>query len=511
MEQPKLPVIEPILKGFHPDPSICRVGDDFYLVTSTFEFYPGVPVFHSRDLIRWELINYCLTRPDQVDLTGVSASGGIWAPTIRCHNGRFYMTTTCVHGKQDNFIVWTDDIRSEWSCAHHVAQDGIDPSLFFDDDGKVYFCSARSVNGKNQIDACEINPDTGEMLTEPVCISYGSGGIYPEGPHIYKKDGIYYLLLAEGGTGYRHMVTVLRAPSPYGPYESCPHNPVLTHLNLQEDPIQATGHADIIEDQNGRWWLVCLGFRPLDSRELHVLGRESFLAPMHWEDGWPVIGNHGRLAPLSDFAHLLPARPEKRPIGADDFFDDFTAARLSPQYAFIRSCDARRYSLEPGKGRLTLSGAGVHLCDAEATPVFLGVRQREFCGICQANLTVEAGALAGITAFYNDSYHYAAFVENRGGKIHAGIKKAIHDIRIHTRTAELTSANVTLTLRFNREWYEFSVTSGYDTFILGRGAVAGLCSECVAAHSFTGVFLGMYCESGHVQFRSFRISYSEDR
>ena len=184
----------PVIPGFHPDPSICRVGEDFYLVTSSFQYFPGVPVFHSKDLINWEQIGHCLTRPEQVNLNGASVWGGIFAPTIRYHEGVFYMITTNVTDK-GNFLVHTTDPAGEWSDPIPIKQGGIDPSLYFED-GKCYLVS----NPDNYITLCQINPKTGEQLTESKRIRIGTGGRFPEGPHIYKKDNWYYLLISEGGT-----------------------------------------------------------------------------------------------------------------------------------------------------------------------------------------------------------------------------------------------------------------------------------------------------------------------
>ena len=182
----------PILPGFHPDPSICRVGEDFYLVTSTFEFYPGVPIYHSKNLVNWELLGYCLTEENDLKLQGIGPSAGIYAPTIRYHDGTFFMITTNVSDK-GNFIVHTTDPRKGWSKPKWVRQGGIDPSLFWDDDGKVYLVSTgHDMDGQCTIDMCEINPFTGEQLSESKILSYGCGGKYPEGAHLYKCFGKYY-------------------------------------------------------------------------------------------------------------------------------------------------------------------------------------------------------------------------------------------------------------------------------------------------------------------------------
>ena len=216
----------PIIPGFYPDPSICRVGEDYYLVTSSFEYFPGVPIFHSRDLIHWRQIGHCLTTATQLPLAQAGSSKGIFAPTLRYHAGRFYMVTTNVSvGK--HFYVSTDDPAGQWSEPIWIDQSGIDSSLFFDDDGTVYFTWTK-LNGIYQ---AEIAIQTGELKHEPQLIWKGTGGRYPEAPHLYKINGSYYLMIAEGGTEYGHMETIARAESPWGSFQPCPHNPILTHRN----------------------------------------------------------------------------------------------------------------------------------------------------------------------------------------------------------------------------------------------------------------------------------------
>ena len=282
----------PILPGFHPDPSICRVGDDFYLVTSSFEYFPGLPIYHSRDLVHWEQIGHCLTRDSQVHLvTGAPNCLNIYAPTIRYHDGLFYVIVTNVTGdNHGNFIITAKDPAGEWSDPIALPFPGIDPSLFFDEDGKVYYLGT-----DGGIYLSEMDITTGAAIGETHRLWHGTAN-NPEGPHLYKIDGMYYLLLAQGGTEICHMAVLARSESILGPYEPCPHNPVLTNIG-QSLAIKAAGHADLVEDAEGNWWAVCLGIRPLAYPFRHNLGRETMLVPAKWENGWLYAGENGAVLP----------------------------------------------------------------------------------------------------------------------------------------------------------------------------------------------------------------------
>lgn len=292
-----LSVKNPIMTGFFPDPSICRVGNKFYTVHSTFAYFPGVPVFESEDLVHWNLISNVLDRDSQVPLSGCQHSEGIFAPTIRYHKGTWYMITTNV-SDQGNFIVTAKDPRGPWSEPYYLGEStgGIDPSLFFDDDGTCYYIGQRPrsagyrYNGDCEIwiqtldlDTMKLKPDATIVLT-----GFQRKAIWPEGPHLYKKDGYYYILHAESGTSIHHSVMIARSKNVFGPYEYCPCNPILTHRHLgAQYPVTCVGHADLVDDGNGNWYMVVLACRP--NQGYTLLGRETFLAKVTWEDGWPVV------------------------------------------------------------------------------------------------------------------------------------------------------------------------------------------------------------------------------
>ena len=288
----------PILPGFYPDPSVCKKEDSFYLVTSTFAYFPGIPIFRSKDLVNWEQIGNVLSREEQLPLEGSTISRGIFAPTIRIHNNIFYVVCTNVsHG--GNFIVTSKNPEGPWSNPHYIeGADGIDPSLFFDDDGKCYYHGTREKeNGKyygdNDIYLQQLDLNTMKLVGKRYIIwnTALKDAVWPEAPHIYKKDGYYYLLISEGGTSRDHAITVARSKNLTDYYIGHKKNPILTHRHLGNDyPIVNVGHGDLIETNNNEWWMVLLASRPIDGKS--PLGRETFLVPVSWEEGWPVV-NYG--------------------------------------------------------------------------------------------------------------------------------------------------------------------------------------------------------------------------
>ncbi|WP_343035533.1 glycoside hydrolase family 43 protein, partial [Cellulomonas septica] len=283
---PALPT-RPVVAGFHPDPTVCRVGDDYLLACSSFEYAPGVPVFRSRDLLTWELVGHALDRPSQLTLDGVAPSGGIYAPTLRHHDGRFWLVTTNVSDGPGHLIVTATDPAGPWSEPVRIRDvGGIDPDLAWDEDGTCHLTWS-----DDGIVQAVVDPSTGDLLSEPQRLWSGTGGRDPEGPHLYRVGSTWYLLVSEGGTGQGHAVSIARGPSPAGPFEPSPHNPLLTARG-RATPVQHTGHADLVQRPDGSWAVVFLGVRHEGSFPgWHVRGRETFAAEVVWRDGWPVLGD----------------------------------------------------------------------------------------------------------------------------------------------------------------------------------------------------------------------------
>lgn len=476
----------PVLPGFFPDPSVCCVGDDYYMVNSSFQYYPGVPIHHSKDLIHWEAIGHCLTTETQANLKDVSFWGGIYAPTIRYNDGTFYMVTTNCSYK-GNFIVYTDDPRGTWSEPVWLEQGGIDPSLYFED-GHCYLVSNPNIG----IDLCEINPKTGEQLTPGKTIWRGTGGRHPEAPHIYKKDNYYYLLIAEGGTEYGHKVTIARSEKIDGPYEPNPSNPILTHINrnAQDNAIQGTGHADIFQAHDGSWWLVCLGFRP-QSYSHHLLGRETFLAPVRWDErAWPVVNGDGTIAidmqcaTLEQTTAIVPA--------VRTTFDQ----PLNYDWNYLSYPRSECYSQSARKGYLRIASAPVGL-DSNDSPAFVGRRQQHIAFTATTELDYQQladGGQAGLTVYMGHEHHHTLAVKAVGDERVVALDYRLGALRHNEATVRLTSKKVQLRVEGTADYYIFSCsTDGGKTFSeLGRIDTRFLSSETVGG--FTGIYLGLYAE-----------------
>lgn len=497
----------PVIPGFQPDPSICRVGEDYYLVNSSFEFFPGVPLFHSRDLVNWEQMGHVLTRQSQLPLAGCRTSGGIFAPTIRYHNGMFYMITTNVTNTGPrNFIVWTDDIRGEWSEPVWIDHRGIDPSLFWDEDGKVYYQgTGADKTGRQGIVQFQLEPETGKVLSEKKIIWYGTGGKCPEGPHMYKINGTYYLMIAEGGTEYGHMETIARADNVWGPFESCSHNPILSHRDVmkgfisrgpESGDLQGLGHADLVDDVEGRWWIVFHGIRPSASM-LHHIGRETMLAPVTWENGWPLVNGGRPIAPemeVPDTGAEILADGFARQM---DFslHTDFTGSeKLSPRWAWLREPVIENYGRDNG----LLLTAGEDDLDGMGSPTYLGIRQAQMDMTAETVLDFRPDtevAQAGLTIFHTAEHHYDLIVTLRPEGRVAILRRRAADMAVESAPVPLPgSTPVRLSVKADRMKYEFfAAVEGGEPVKVGEGRSQLLSTE-VTFGTFTGCFVGLFCQ-----------------
>jgi alpha-N-arabinofuranosidase len=482
----------PIIRGYFPDPSVCKAGGRYYLVASSFQYFPGVPLFESEDLINWRQIGYCLTRKSQLPLDKVESSCGIFAPTIRFNNGRFYMTTTNVTSG-GNFYVYTDNIYGEWSEPVYVEQEGIDPSFYFENNRAYFMSNGHDKDGNSAIIQSEINIETGELLTEPKPLWGGTGGRYLESPHLYKINNFYYLMAAEGGTEYGHMVTYARGEGLWGPFEPYAANPVLTNRNLGGYSIQGVGHADLISDESGNWWLFHLGFRQIHRwLTFHHLGREVFLMPVDFnDDGWFTVGEKG----------ITTEEVVTDKINTTQKFNN-TFNTIEPlDRRFLRSYNEENFVFAEDVIKIKSAATGDTLDSWAASPAFVGFHQKEF----NMELSVQINATdgeAGVTVYMDENHHYDLCFDGSGVKL----KLNVGDIK-HLKTQIPASGSVTLKIISDAINYEFFC----GEISLGKAQTRYLSSE--VAGGFTGVVIGLYSQYGagknFNEFREFKLIYKQ--
>ena len=419
----------PILQGFYPDPSITRVGDDYYLVSSTFAWFPGIPVFHSRDLVNWTQIGNAIDRPGQVDFGTLGLSRGVFAPAIEHRDGTFYILNTCVDCG-GNFVITASDPRGPWSDPVWLPEieGGIDPSLFFDEDGSAWILNNGPPPGEPRYDGHRaiwiqrFDPKAMKMTGPRTMLV--DGGVDPstkpiwiEGPHIIRKDGYYFLIAAEGGTAEGHSQVVLRSRSVTGPYEPFAGNPILTQRDLPRDraqPITSAGHADFVQTAAGEWWATFLAVRPYAGDD-YSTGRETFLMPVRWEDGWPRITGPGEVIPWTAARPKLPAQPTSSVPTNGPFTvrDEFQNASLPPYWMMMRNPRERWHAIESGE--LRLQPRNVALGD-QANPSFLARRQQHMnaSATTVVRFAPSPGSEAGLVALQNDAFWYFLAVGSDG-------------------------------------------------------------------------------------------------
>lgn len=451
----------PILSGFYPDPSICRVGDDYYLVNSTFAYFPGIPVFHSKDLVNWELISHVMSRNEQMNLKGMGVSRAIFAPTIRYHDGQFYVTCTLVDGK-GNFVVTAKDPAGPWSNPVWLPEiNGIDPSPFFDEDGKAYIVynsippdNKSLYDGHRTIRINEFDPKTLKVISDNRILVNGGTDIsqkpsWIEGPHLIRKYGYYYLVAAEGGTYENHSVVVFRSKTLKGPFVPYEKNPILTQRHLsgtRQNPITSVGHADLVELPNGEWQAVFLATRPYEGNYYNI-GRETFLAPVKWVNEWPQV-SPGFEEVQYRYPLPLPERKGKGHPYSGNFTirEEFNSERLHPDWFFLRNPEDSWYSLSEPKGALTLR-LRPQTCMGSGNPSFIARRQQHHKGEATTSLTFTPAAeneKAGLLVFQNEDHFYFLCQSLENGKPTVQLYQSVKDPNDTTSMKLLVSRPVAL-------------------------------------------------------------------
>lgn len=486
-------VLNPILPGFYPDPSAIAVGDDFYIVNSSFSYFPGLPIMHSRDLANWEQIGNAMDRNSQLPLGDGDISRGLFAPTIRYNNGTYYIICTNV-SFGGNFIITATDPKGPWSEPHYIeGAEGIDPSLFFDDDGKCYYTGTHpnpagcQYDGDWYIYTQEIDIENFKLIGEPVDVWNGAmrGVHWPEGPHTYKVGEYYYILHAEGGTGPNHAICVARSKNIFGPYETNFNNPILTHRFLGAlYPVQYVGHGDMFMTSKGEWYMVMLATRPIYGKT--TKGRETFLARVAWEDDWPVV-NPG-LGVLSneviiDMPEYVPPVDKNLIPGDNRHFEFKDMKELPYTCVTIRNPEDDMYEfVENG---LALK------CSKKCS--YIGVRQDAVAFDAIAVLRTKGlyeGAAAGMMLYQSDKYQLR--VEYSGIHINVYLRTDGEDEKIASMMLVVHNATIGIQVRGLKA-----------TVFLGEGnnlvplikdiSIASLSTE--VAGGFVGCTVGIYGQS----------------
>ncbi len=524
----KRQITNPILAGFNPDPSIIRVGDDYYIATSTFEWFPGVQIHHSRDLIHWKLLARPLNRTSQLDMRGNPDSGGVWAPCLSYDRGVFYLVYTDMKTgggpwmDSHNYLVTTNAICGEWSEPVYINSSGFDPSLFHDDDGRKWLLNMLKDHRKEGADSFagillqEYSLQEQRLVGPVKTIFEGTELKLTEGPHLYKKNGFYYLLTAEGGTGYNHAVSLARSRTIDGPYEIHPHNPVLTAKDNPHNPLQKAGHGDLVETQTGEWYMVHLCGRPLTTQGRCVLGRETAIQKVAWKkDGWLYLDHgKGREPAATVPAPNLDEHPVPQPVRRDDF----DGQTLDIQYQTLRApLDPTRWSLTERPGYLRLKG-GETLSSKHDQSL---VARRRTTFVCAATTCVEFEPdtfqqMAGLVCIYNTANFFYLHItrdeyagkclnliicDNGTFSFPFDAPVPLNDSPACWLKADMDHAH----LRFS-----YALDGGEWT---GTGATfdgSRLSDEYNAGWSFTGTFIGLCCQdlsgrSKHADFDFFEL------
>lgn len=520
----------PVLAGFHPDPSVVRVGDRFYLVNSSFAYFPGIPVFESRDLVHWRQIGNVIDRPSELHYDGLGVSQGVFAPDISYHDGLFYVVNTFVGGGDNgNYVVTARDPAGPWSAPVWLPSvDGIDPSLFFDADGKAYLLysgvppGGSAYAGQRALWLQGFDPATLRLVGSRKMVLYGgvdpaTRPIWAEGPHLFRHAGWYFLAFAQGGTGLQHSEMVLRSRSPWGPFRADPNNPILTQRDLpanRAQPVINAGHADLVEAADGSWWAVFLASRAYG--EVHYnTGRETFLLRVQWEDGWPVILPHGQAVPFmaTGPAFMAPGVTQAPLSGNFEWRDDFDETRLRRAWMYLRAPTRAWVNLDAKPGWLAIRPLAAGL-DSTRNPSFLARRQQHlvFAASTALEPPAEPGVDAGIALFQNASHWYFLGARRSGDALElfleedaGGSPRVIAHARLAPPHGELR-----LKITGDRGNCSFAYATHQGEWRwLRRGADATILSTDVAG-GFVGAVVGPYARlssaRGHRRDQNRRLS-----
>lgn len=509
----------PILAGGYPDPSICRVGDEFFMVNSSFEYFPALPIHKSKDLVNWELVGHGLNRLEQVsgqiNLIDVQSNGGIHAPTIRSHNGKYYIITTNVYydeikqrASATNFIITSSNPEGPWSNPIVIkGAPGIDPDIFFDDDGTVWYAgnhqpSDPSFSGETEIWMQELDPINFQFIGQRFYVWRGAcGGVWAEGPHIYKKDGNYYLLIAEGGTSFNHSIMVAVSDKITGPYTSNERNPIFSSRHLSYDNwVHSTGHGDLVELEDGRWYIVMLGVRG-DVKRKSNMGRETFIAPVSWESDpydwkerkivWPVIApQSGRI--LKNNPVIFSETIQNKELF---FVDDFNEANLGLAWNHRRAPMQNMFDLASNPGSLRVY-ANPNILHERKRANFIGIKQTESEFSFEAKMTFSPSGdsdESGIAIVQKDNNFLSLTIKPFNENVSLELKLMN---KIETSIASKiiyykSTLPIQLKVESYQNYYRFYYALKNDDFELFEETPA----DHLLSHGYTGAHIGLYTTS----------------
>ena len=485
----------PIRRGFYADPSIVRVGEDYYMVNSSFIFFPCIPISHSTDLVHWENIGYAITNPEWSHLSGLEGGRGYWAPDISYYNGKFYITATLRNNddmtpKRRQIIVSSEKPEGPYSEPVFIDEDGIDPSLFTDVDGRRYMLLNRGAR------ILELNEDATKQISEAELLFYGTNKRAPEGPHLLYKDGYYYLFEAEGGTALFHQITVSRSKTLKGVYEPCPYNPIMTQRDF-DAPITCCGHGKLVETQNGEWYVVYLCNRFLDG-EYGILGRETCLDPVTWTpDGWPIVNNLQGPSTLQPRPNLPLAKTK-----SDAGFDDFDGSSLKPYWMFPGAPEDDAIRLE--NRTLYLKGSKEPLSSYNARNITVQ-RQPDFNfdAICRVQLGIALNSEQnyGMTGYYDENTYFTYGIYKNGDGYAIKLFEKIDEDEKFSCVADITETIGSIYLKIStkglKRTFYYSLDGNNYNEIYTAENVYYLCSQAITkGKRFTGAMIGMYAYSG---------------
>ena len=504
-------ITNPILPGFHPDPSILRVGQNYYIATSTFEWYPGVQIYHSNNLVHWELIGYPL-QEKQLNMIGNPNSGGIWAPCLSYSDGKYYLLFTDVKSfdgifkDTHNYLTVSDDINGPWSDPIYLNSSGFDPSLFHDEDGRKWLVNMEWdyriwKNSFSGILLQEYSLSEEKLIGVPKKIFVGSPIGLTEGPHLYKRNGYYYLMTAEGGTSYEHAVSLARSKSIEGPYEICPWNPVVTSHTHPDNELQKAGHASLVEGNNNKWYLVHLTGRPVGKKRDCILGRETCIQEVEWQEDWLRLVGGGN-APRREIE--MSGVEEGNTADVRYLRDDFEDRNWNLNFQSLRIPLGNRASLTERYGYLRLYGKESLSSMHEQS--LLACRQQDFYASVITKLEfdpINFQQMAGLVYYYDTISHYYLYItydeiegrvltilENKLGKHTQPLGVGVNLPNEGEVWLKLTTKKEKATFSYSLDGEKFhEIGSDLDATVLSDDHYTDI-NEL----RFTGAFIGICCQ-----------------